>query len=253
VGDNTLTLAEARAHIDTTFGSRADQLRRYIAAWVDAELLFQEAKRKGLEHSDAVERQIGDVRRQIANQNYLEQFVYPETNGFSEDSLRAYYSAHAAEFSLREDEIQINLATLENRERASRFAAAVSQGVPWVKAMDGPANDTAGQAGFVSSQTNRFYTLHTIVPATLWKVAQTLAPNEVSFPVKTEAGFVVLQLLKTYRQGTLATYELARDEVYRRVSLDRVRERYDRLLTTLRKRYSVQLYYTSLDSVAPHE
>jgi len=253
VGDNVLTLAEARAHIDTSFGSRTDELRRYIGSWVDAELLYQEAKRKGLEHSDAVESRLGEVRRQIANQAYLEQFVYPETASLAEDSLRSYFTAHAGEFFLPEDEIQVNLATFDSRERASRFGAAVAQGTPWAKAIEPAGRDSAGQAGFVSSLTNRFYTLHTIVPATLWKVAQTLGANEVSFPVRTDAGFVVLQLLKTYRQGTPAAYELARDEVYRRVSLERQRQRYDKLLSTLRNRYSVQLYYTSFDSVAPHE
>src|ERR1041384_5469317 len=80
VGDAELTLEEARAHIDTTRTALEYALGDYVSYWVNTELLYQEAKRKGVESSGEFTRQLEDVRRQLASQTFLERYVYADTS-----------------------------------------------------------------------------------------------------------------------------------------------------------------------------
>jgi len=254
VGSDTLTLDEALSHIDTTRGDRNVQLRQYIASWINSDLLFQEARRKGVDNSENVNNQLEEIRRQLANQSYLEQYVYHDTAAIPDDTLRAYFERHAAELVVPEDVKQLNIALLNSREKASAFAASVSQGTPWNASIAALMKDTGSASTLVSASGGKYYTSHTIVPQELWRVTQSLAPSEVSFPVKTGSGYVVVQVLRTYKQGASSPFELARDEIIQRMLLDRRRKKYDELLATLHHRYSVQVYFSSSnDSVANHE
>jgi hypothetical protein len=254
VGDDALTYEEALGHIDTTMGDRNVQLRQYIASWVTSELLYQEAKRKGIENSGPVNRQLDEIRRHLATQSYLEQYVYHDTTSIPDDTLRAYFENHGAEFFIREDVKQLNIALLNNREKASTFAAAVAQGTAWKVALAAFMKDTASAATLLSSSGGRYYSVHTIIPPELWKVTQALANGEVSFPVKTESGYVVVQVIRIFKQGAASPFEFAKDEILQRVLLERRRKTYDDLLKSLRNRYSVQIYFSpSADSTVHHE
>ena len=256
VGDGTLTLEEAKEHIDTSQALVAGELEKYVSHWVNTELLYQEAKRQGVENSGQFLRQVQDVRKQLANETFLNSVIYTDSDTGGEQSLRAFYSQHAAEFQVHEEMIKANLLILNSRERASRFAAAVSQGTPWKTAVDNILRDSVLSQGILLSVTEKYYTQQTLFSPELWKVAGALGPNEVSFPVKATGGYVVLQSLSKIRQGSVAGFDLARDEIRQRVLMEKRRQRYDELLGTLRARYSVQVMlpsHGSSDSLQTHE
>ena len=254
VGSDTLTLEEALRHIDTTRSDRNVQLRQYIASWVNTDLVYQEARRKGTENSEPVNRQIEEIRRQLATQSYLEQYVYNDTTAIPDDTLRTYFGSHASEFFIREDVKQLNIALLNSREKASAFSATIAQGTPWNTALTAFVKDSSSASTLLSVSSGKYYTAHTIVPQEVWKVTQSLVPGEVSYPVRTAAGYIVIQVMRTYKQGGSSPFELAKDEIFQRMLLDRRRRDYDDFIKALRNRYSVQIYFpASHDSVAYHE
>ena len=71
VGNAELTYEEALAHCDTAKMPLDDQLRRYVAHWVNDEMIFQEAKKNGVDKWDDVQRKIRDARRQLTAEAYL--------------------------------------------------------------------------------------------------------------------------------------------------------------------------------------
>jgi hypothetical protein len=257
VGDAVLTARDAHAYIDTTQGQRESQLKHYVTYWVNTELVYQEAKRQGVENSEQFNGQLYSIRRQLANQTYLDQHVYSDTGEITDESVRKYYVSHAAEFFLREDMIKLNLATFANRERASVFAATVSQGMTWDSALTQVQRDAAVVGSTISAVSSQYFSSRTLFPQELWKVATALRAGEISFPVKSSAGtFTVLQALAIARQGTQTDFEIARPEARQRLLLETRRHLYDTLLTTLRKRYDVQIFIgdtTPRDSAHIHE
>jgi parvulin-like peptidyl-prolyl isomerase len=241
VGNVELTLEEAKTHIDTSRGSITHQLYDYAAYWANVELIYQEAIRQGIENSEQFNRQLKDVRRQLANQTFLERNVYTDAAVVDNNLLHEYFQSHAAEFFVREDMMKLNLILFKTREQASTFAASIARGVSWNEAVEKIVSDTSGFSGVVSVTSEQFYTQRTMFPPELWKMAMALNVKEISFPVKTALGYYVVQPIAIIKQGEPAQFELVREEVHQRFLIDQRRHRYDELLGTLRKRYNVEI------------
>src|ERR1051325_10942271 len=177
VGSAELTLDEAKAHIDTTRAALDYALNDYASYWVNTELLYQEAKRQGVENSPEFIRQLEEVRRQLANQTYLEHFVYSDTAG-------------------------LNPRALNSRDLENSFSASVTKGSACPAAVEHLLHDSSAASSVLASTHAQYYTMQTLFPPELWKVASALSVNEVSFPVKTAGGYFVLQCLARYDQGS---------------------------------------------------
>jgi peptidyl-prolyl cis-trans isomerase C len=258
VGDAVLTREDVLAAVDTTRAPADQQIRAYVISWVNNELLHQEASRRGIEKSDAFERQLDDVKRQLAVQGLLDEEDRADTAAADSASLSAYFDAHAQEFFLREDMIRLNIIVLARREEASAFAASVSEGAAWAAAAERLAADSAAGQTIRFSAAGAYYSRRTLAPPDLWKVAATLGVNEVSFPVRIGDGFAVLQLLARLGEGKAAEFDFVRDEVAERVMMERRRARYDALLAKLRSSTPIQVMLSPASStdttqILPHE
>jgi parvulin-like peptidyl-prolyl isomerase len=241
VGDATLTREAALRAVDTTRGEVDRQIRAYVISWVNTELLHQEALRRGIEKSERFVQQVEDVKRQLAVQALLEAEIVADTAAVSEETLKAYFAAHASEFFLREDMIRLNMMVLAGREEASALAASVSQGTPWKSAAEKLSSDSSVAPSIRLTAAGEFYSRRTLLPADLWKVASTLSPGEVSFPVRIADGFAVLQLLARLGEGRPAEFEFVRDEIAQRVLMERRRTRSEALLASLRSSVKIQV------------
>ncbi len=244
VGDSVLTLEEAAADLDTSAVNFTDRLRQYAAAWVNAELLYQESLRLGIGSDAAFEARMRSVRRQLANQELLDRLIYGDSAAFAEDSLRSYFSSHADEFTIGENHLKLRLATFRARDAARKFAVSVTPARPWTALIDSIAGDPRASQEIVSSVPERWYTKSTLYPAELWKLAGPLGPGEVSFPLKTEEGFTILQYVALAQAGKTDQFDLVRDEVLARMLIENRRARLESLLGTLRERYGVEINVT---------
>ncbi len=244
VGDSVLTLEEAAADLDTSAADFGDRLNQYAAAWVNAELLYQESIRLGIGNDAGFEARMRAVRRQLANQELLDSLLYDAGETFSEDSLRSYFSSHADEFTIGESHLKLRLATFRGREAARKFALSVTPARPWTALIDSIGKDPSASRDIVSAVPERWYTKSTIYPAELWKLAGPLGPGEVSFPLKTEDGFTILQYVALAQSGKTDEFDLVRDEVLARMLIESRRARLESLLGTLRERYGVEIHVT---------
>jgi hypothetical protein len=238
VGTAVLTREEALGNIDTAGGQAANALNAYIDAWVNNELVYQEALREKVDQSEEVRRQVTDAERHIVNQQFLDRFLKKDSAKIGEEELRAYYDAHQSEVLAPEMLVQLHVAVFGSRERASSFTAAALKAPGW----DGALADTALSADLVRSVPLQYYSQRTLYPAELWKIAATLALNDISYPVKLSSGYAVLQLTGVVRQGKPLPFELAREDLSTRLLIERRKKMYGELLGTLRKRYAVKLF-----------
>jgi hypothetical protein len=258
VGETELTLDELQSIVDTTTPGWRAHIPRDVAAWVSTEMLAQEAKRTGIEDDPGFHAEWNEAYRQILARRLMSGQIYADTVSFTEEALRAYFQKHASEFFLREDVAKLNMIAFQTREQASSFAAQAVERGRWSELVSERMRDGAFSSTVVTSREGVYETRRSIYPPEAWKVATTLPLNEISFPVRTPAGYYVIQALGLYRQGAAAEFELVREEVRTRLLMEYRREKATRFIGTLRERYNVQIFVTPeqrTDSsiTSPHE
>lgn len=239
VNDSYLTSDQIIADGDSSLLSSPTALRDYVSRWVNNELLYIEARRQGIENSEALQQHLLQARKRLSVVQLLESQVYGDTASIDEDSIKAYFALHAEDFIIREGVLKLRLVALASREAANAFRARLMGGASWEYAVGQLQHDSAGQ--IVEESAGKYFTQHTLFPPEIWRVAANLAPTEISFPVKTQGGYFVIQCLAVLRQGSQSELDMVRDEIRQRLIIEQRRLRYTDLLARLHSKYEVEV------------
>lgn len=241
VGDAYLTKEQVAVEGDSGTTSSKARLREYVGQWINNELLYQEAKRRGVETSESFQKLLTDARKRLSVEVMLEKEVYHDSVEISEDSIRAYFESHPNDFLLTDDVIQLSIAAFTTRELANSFRTKVTSGVPWESALESMMNDSASQKSILMNAGEKYYSQHTLYPAELWRVANNLAPKELSFPIRTQTGYFILRLSSLHQRGSRADIAMVYDEIRQRLTIERRRARYNEILSNLRSKHEVEI------------
>lgn len=239
VGNSYVSIEEIQSMAGDTLSP--EQLREYVVQWMDQEMLYQEARRLGVENSKEVRRKLDDVRKQLVVQEFLTKEIYGDSVELTDDSIRAYFEAHPEDFLLQEDMVKVNYAAFARRERANAFRARLIGGASWEAAVEAAYNDTATDEPFVAQAYLQYYTQRSLYPRELWRVATNLSAGEVSFPVRTQSGFFVIQTLAILKQGKRPELDMVRNEIFQRLTMEHRRQRYAELLARVRSQSDVEM------------
>lgn len=250
VGDAVLTEEDLQKA-----GLQSDNLRRdYVSAWITSQLLFQEAKRRGLVESDDVKRRSADALQQIAVSALLDKEVYDDdSSAISNAMIEAEFRANAAAYRLREDVVNISYVLFDERDAANAFRSRLIRGAAWSDALDAVRSDPSTSANLLRVAVQEYFTRAMLYPEELWKIARTLNTGDVSYVVRTNAGYCVVKVHDARRQGEVPELDYARSEIRERLLVKRRSERYGELLSTLRSRYRIDVRTAAADSTNDQE
>jgi hypothetical protein len=238
VDDQPLTLAMVRSMVDTTRGISEAQVQSLANQWIVSELLYQEAKKRGLESADDVLKKVEDAKRQLAIAALLDREVLTGTaSSLDPAEVERYYNGHKDEWRLSGTLRRLSFAVFADMDDAKEFRSGAIEGKGWVETLK--QFRTSGR--LISAIDSMFYTRSELYPPELWKVAQSLGSDEVSFPVKTSAGYFVLMLLGEYAEETPAPLAYVEDEIRNRLLIEQRQKRYADFIEQLRRQHTVQL------------
>lgn len=241
VGDSYLTRQSVEAIGDSALLGSPALLRNYVNRWVDNEILYQEARRRGIENDEQFRQQLGEVRKRLAIEALLTKELYADTLSLSEDTIRTYFAMHSNDFLLQNDVVKINMAAFATWEHANTFRRMVARGQSWDSALHEMLKDPATSPTVVTHVERRYYTQQTLIPPELWRVATNLGRGEVSFPVKVQNTYAVIQTLGNFKRGTPAELELVDSEIRQRLLIEQRRRLYAALLSRLQAQYDVEI------------
>lgn len=250
VGESVL-MPEALAAVHDSLWHSRGAVREYVSAWVSSELLYQEAIRRGLADSEELQRQVEIIRRRLAVQALLDRvFADADTGGVSDDAVAAVYASGGPAFLLREDAANLSYALFAEREPATVFRSRILRGASWQEAVASAQQDTLSRGQLLQVATRQYFTRTNLYPEELWKLARTLSRDEISFVVKTDAGYYVLAVHSFKQLGEMPDLEYIKDEIRDRLLIEQRRLSYDRLLGELRGKTPVEMHLELLDSSA---
>jgi hypothetical protein len=249
VNDRVLTQEMIASQIDTARRTSDEEIRHFVNRWVTNELLFQESQKKGYDVSEEIRKKVTEAHKQLSIAELLEKEVYtPAEQDVTPNDVVAYYQSHADEFTLRNDLVLLSVAVFSRNDAAVQFRAAVLGTQGWDEGVKTFRNDTS--KGMIAYSDSLFHTQATLYPSSLWRVAAILGQYEVSFPVKTSAGYFVMRLLGQYRKGTPDPLPHVERDIRQRLVVERRQQRYQNFLQQLRNRYTIQFMLPSKDSTA---
>ncbi|MBU2636617.1 MAG: peptidyl-prolyl cis-trans isomerase [Bacteroidetes bacterium] len=248
VGDSYLTVEDAEKYVEGNLDTANIRLKSFINKWIESEILYQEAAKKGIPESEEIKQQLNEVKKQLAVQLFIDKEVYADSNEISDSELYLYYELHSEEFTLREDAVKLNLAAFKDRQSANNLRTSVLKGKSWADAMNKLQTNEDERKNLQMYVSAHLFTQLTLYPTELWKVVQNLSKDDVSFPVKIGDVFYIVQVIEKFMKGSVADLDLIKDEVRTRLTIEKRKSKYANLLADLQKKYLIQI---NIDSLQP--
>jgi peptidyl-prolyl cis-trans isomerase C len=247
VNDRSLTKEMIEAHANAPQQLTDAQIKMYANRWVISEILYQEAKRQKLDESDEVKRNLEDAQKQLTIAALLEkEIISVPPDAVPASDVQTYYDKHAEEFSVREQTVWISTVIFRDRRTAERFRDAALGSAGWA----GAVADARASGTVIDAADSVLHTQATLYPNELWRLAAAMRTTDVSFPVKTSAGFFVIRMLRSMKRGEQPPLQVVEPKIRERLSVELRQQKYSELIESLRKKNDVRLFYADKDTLA---
>jgi len=208
--------------------------RRFLDELITRELLMQEARKQGLDQSDAIRDRVQRYREQLILDELLKDRIKTKIE-LSNEELEAFYEQHAQEL-LTPLKVRVSQMLLPNISAAKDLEKQINQGGHFAQfaqrySIDEKSKAKGGDLGP--------YRKDLVVPE-VDEVIQTLKPGFVSAPIKTDAGYylVMVSSLDTeIIQADVAVRERLRQELLN----EKRRKRFDDVIVDIRAKATIRL------------
>lgn len=249
VNDKVLTMEAIRSHLNPSQQLTQSEIQQYANRWVINELLFQEAQQRGYDGTDQIKAKMEEALKQLTIADLLEKEVYSVSDeSLQPNEIASYYQEHNAEFTLQGNIIRMSMVIFRDLEPANQFRTAALGTEGWSKSLERFGDDM--DKGVLSATDSSFHSQSSLYPPELWKVANALGIQEVSFPVKTSVGYVVIRSLGQFKSGSSAPLGYVEAQIRSRLIMERRQLRYQQYLQSLRSKHTVQMMTAVQDSSA---
>jgi len=248
VGNEVLTEETVKKDLASNRGGGLQEAD-YVNRWVEAQALFEEAKKRKLDTSEEIERAVVDLRKRMAINALIQKEIIDKTQGSVSDSaMRAYYNLHAGEFALQEDAAKLNFAIFKDRGLALAFRNNVAKSGDWKGVYERFAQDSSNSARIVAHVEGQQFKKSTFFPAELWKDVTNMSRGEVSVPRPTQFGIYVIQLEEFLRAGQPAGFDLVKKDLEERILFEKRQDMFNKFLESVKKQYHAETFLSASDS-----
>lgn len=207
----------------------------FLNELVDHELLMQEARKQGLDQSDAIRDRVRRFKEKLLKDELLKDRMKTAVEPTKEE-LERYYEQHANEL-LTPFKVRVSQMLLPNLPAAKDLETQVNRGGDFGKfaqrySIDGKTKAKGGDLGP--------YRKGLVIPE-VDEVLRTLKPGMVSAPIKTDAGYYLVKITALEPeiiQADLAKRERLRQEL---VYLKR-KQHFDEVMAEIKAKAVVRVF-----------
>ena len=211
VNDSYLTSEELASMVDTN-SSNTFYKNEVIRNWINRELLYQQAKKKGILQGDNYKRIVDKSAKELAGALLLDMYDREENINFDSRNLVKYYQSNLDDFKVTSDTYMLNIIHFSNENRAIEFRSLLLES-DWQKASNVFHNDST----IISRRTNALVKEEDIYPVTLLRVVKRLYPLEISIVITEHPGYyTVAQVLDKYAKDSTLPFDVVKPEVQKR-------------------------------------
>jgi hypothetical protein len=215
--------------------------RKYMDEWIEREIFCQTAVKEDVELSPDEEKMIDNYRKELLVQKYLSKYVN-KTYHVLDREVEEYYKNNKEEFKWYADHVHIIHLVVKSYD-ASLFRE-ISQSKDLLAIItknyfdqQSSLENPIGDVGYVQVDE---------LPAELQKAIKGMRTGDISKQIKTEHGYHFIQLLDFQRADTWKEMELVKEEIIRRIKLQKRKQEIEDLKNKLRVNFSIQTHLSKL-------
>ena len=241
VGGSVLTVEDVDEQIppDYTGVVTPEQKEEFVRRWIDTELLYREALRRGIHRDAKVKRIIEGMRKELLAAELVERELKDKVK-VTQEEVEEYYRTHREEFTRDQPEVRARYLLMENRRKAWRVWKKLVTGEDFEKLLREEAIE-GGDLGYFGMDD---------VPQEVARAAFSLGKGQISKPVKGELGYYIIQVLDRQETGTVRPLEMVREEIVDRLMATKRRDYLEGMIKRLREKEEVEVHLEAL-SLSP--
>jgi len=241
VNGSVLTLEELKERLPSSYEGKLswEEVKGWVERWVDSQMLYQEALRRGLDKDDGVRKRIEEATKGILIAELLDR----EIKGGGEDEAFSYYRTHPEEFTRQEDEVRASEILVPSLKEAKKIIGRLGKGEGFAelaaKYSLAPSATKGGDIGYLTRDS---------LPPYLTKAIFSTPLGNISQPIKGDDGYHILLVTDRKIKGTVRDFALVKGELLNRLSVLQGREGLKELLRKLKGEFEVEINYPLLAS-----
>jgi EpsD family peptidyl-prolyl cis-trans isomerase len=213
------------------------QKEEFLRRWVDTELFYQEAIKKGLDKDPKVAKQLRDLKREILANQLLQKEVV-EKQAVSETEVRSYFDLHQTEF---QNNIRYSQIVVQSPEEAASIKAALDGGADFAKlakerSLEANSRANGGDmAGYLQRGSGE-------IPLDFEEKLFALAKGATSEPIKLFNGFFIVRVTDRKPVWPPVKYEDVREGLSNGMTMSKQKLAFDSLTEELKKTAQVETH-----------
>jgi hypothetical protein len=236
VHDATLSQADMQ-HMMQAVGARQDSAavaEQVISQWVRNELLYQEAERRGLRDTDAVQEQLRESERTILINALVAELHETGASQPTAEEVQQYYDRHREHLQLREPYVYLRFAETRAEPAADSLQALLAEDAlsepRWIRKVQQLAIDPAAAIDL----STHYYPERHVFPAreALRQRLQSMRPGDVA-RIPTETSVVVMRLEARAEAGTVPELAWVEDVIRQRLAVQKRKQSFARQVQRL--------------------
>ncbi|KPL04214.1 MAG: hypothetical protein AMJ90_01695 [candidate division Zixibacteria bacterium SM23_73_2] len=247
VGNQSLTEEDVEYVFSDYDSVTIEQKRDYVNRWIDNELIYQEAKRRGFDQDENLRRNIRNMTKDLIIVDFLQKEISQKIFS-SENEAKAFYQKNKNSFVRENDEICASHILLPTKQEADSARDRIGKGEAFAEvakkmSIDPETRERGGDLGCFDRVS---------VHPRIAEVAFSHRIGDVTKPFQTDWGWHILLIKDKKKKGSLREFELVKDQIFAYLDDQKRKEKVESFLGELKKKTRIERYsWAILDEEIP--
>jgi len=244
VDDEELTEEGLKAELSLAYGDSIlpGAKLEYLNRWIDNQLLYEEAKKRGLDKLPEVQIRAKQATKDVTVLSLLNDQIAKNIQ-ISEDDARKFYQQNKDFFKREQEEVRASHILFSSQAQADSASARLKKGEDFELlarelSLDSLTRNTGGDIGYFS--------LSNTDPVVA-RVASGLKTGMVSSPFKTAMGYHILKVTDRKPKGSIRDFEEVKTTLMRQLLQEKRNQTISSLLEELKKKAKIEKFGWAAD------
>jgi parvulin-like peptidyl-prolyl isomerase len=248
VGSEPLTVEQLKKEIlvQSPKVLSTEQLQNMLQQWIEKELMYQEALRRGMKDEKVLQEVFKQAERDFLSNALLDTLLSKETT-ISDQEIYDYYEKNKESFIRSKTLVKVQQILVDNFVDAERTRdRIVDKGADFV--------EVAKEISLDYKKNQRieldYFSDENVVPE-IAKTLFTYRIGDVTSPIKSEFGYHIFYVVDKRPSGEVATIDEVSDKISSRLISEKRKEIYRNFINDLKSKSEVSTHYELLSELYP--